>query len=94
MVQLAVRLRVNAGLSAGWGTPVEEETLGIDEVENAVSGYVRDRPLPPVIDHQIVVVMWGNLRREHDDLIKRCKKKLFQTGHKCWCGMFLAFFVG
>ena len=93
MVQLALRLRVNTILSAGWVTPDRRETLGIGKVANAAAGYVGGRPLPPAIDHQIDVAMWVILRREHDGLIKGLKRKLFRNAHKSWFETLLTFFV-
>lgn len=91
---LALRIRANTILSAGWGTPVGEETLGIPELANAIAGHVGDRPLPPAIDHQIDVAIWETIQRDQELLIKELKKRLFQqAGRKPWLEMFLTFFV-
>ena len=91
---LALRIRANTILSAGWGTPVGDETLGIAEIVNAVAGHVGDRPLPPAIDHQIDVAIWETIRKDQELLIKELKRRLFQqSGRKPWLEMFLTFFV-
>ena len=91
---LALRIRANTILSAGWGTPVGDETLGIPEIVNAVTGHVGDRPLPPAIDHQIDVAIWETIRKDQESLIKELKRRLFQqSGRKPWLEMFLTFFV-
>lgn len=93
IVTLALRLLVNTRLSAGWGTPEGDETLGIEKVANADSGYVGEKPLPPAIDHQIDVAIWENLHKDHQALIKQLKAKLFCKGRKPWLEIFLTFFV-
>lgn len=93
MVTLALRLLANTRLSAGWGTPESDETLGTEKVANANSGYVGEIPLPPAIDHQIDVAIWGILRKDHQALIKQLKAKLFSKGRKPWLEIFLTFFI-
>ncbi|KAL2039008.1 hypothetical protein N7G274_008348 [Stereocaulon virgatum] len=91
---LALRIRANTILSAGCGTPIGEETLGIAEIVNAAAGHIGDRPLPPALDHQIDVAIWENIRKDQKSLIKQLKQKLFsQRGRKPWLEIFLTFFV-
>ena len=94
MIMLALRIRANTILSAGWGTPVGSETLGIAEIVNPGAGHVGERPLPPAIDHQIDVAIWETIREDQKSLIKMLKQKLYeQSGRKPWLEIFLTFFV-
>ena len=94
MLQLALRIHNNTILSAGWGTPVGTETLGIPKFSNASAGHVGDRPLPPAIDHQIDVAIWETLLKDMQSLLKKLKQKLYNNkGSKPWLELFLTFFV-
>ncbi len=94
LLRVALRLRANTILGAGSGTPEGDETLGIQRVDSAATGYVGDRPLPPAIDHQIDVAIWEIIRKDHEDLLRQLKKVLFQqSGRKPWLEIFLTFFI-
>lgn len=93
MLLLALRIHTNTILSAGCGTPVGAETLGIPQIVNASAGHVGDRPLPPAIDHQIDVAMWETIRKDQQSLLKMLKQKLYDKGTKQWLELFLTFFV-
>ena len=94
MIQLALRIRRNTILSAGWGTPTGNETLDIPEIVNPSAGHIGERPLPPAIDHQIDVAIWEIIKKDQQDLIKKLKEKLYyKSGHQPWLEIFLTFFV-
>ena len=93
MILLALRIRKNTILSAGWGTPIGNETLEIAEIVNPSAGHIGERPLPPAIDHQIDVAIWEIIKEDQQSLIRMLKEKLYQAGHKPWLEIFLTFFV-
>ncbi len=94
MILLALRIRANTILSAGWGTPIGNETLDIPEIVNPSAGHIGERPLPPAIDHQIDVAIWEIIRKDQQSLIHMLKHKLYyQAGRKPWLEIFLTFFV-
>ena len=93
LILLALRIRYNTILSAGWGTPIGNETLEIVDIKNPSAGHVGERPLPPAIDHQIDVAIWEIIKKDQESLIHMLKQKLYQAGHKPWLEIFLTFFV-
>ena len=94
MILLALRIRANTILSAGWGTPIGNETLDIPEILNHSAGHIGERPLPPAIDHQIDVAIWEIIKKDQQSLIKMLKDKLYyKPGRQPWLEIFLTFFV-
>ena len=94
MILLALRIRKNTILSAGWGTPVGNETLAIPRFVDTSAGHLGERPLPPAIDHQIDVAIWEIIKKDQQSLIHMLKHKLYyQAGRKPWLEIFLTFFV-
>ena len=94
MLLLALRIRRNTILSAGWGSPIGNETLHIAAIANPSAGHIGETPLPPAIDHQIDVAIWKILKKDQQDLIKELKKKLYyESGRQPWLEIFLTFFV-
>ena len=94
MILLALRIRKNTILSAGWGTPIGNETLAIPRFVDASAGHLGERPLPPAIDHQIDVAIWEIIKKDQQSLIHMLKHKLYyQAGRKPWLEIFLTFFV-
>ena len=93
MILLALRIRKNAIMSAGWGTPIGNETLDIPEIVNPSAGHIGERPLPPALDHQIDVAMWEIIKEDQQSLIRMLRDKLYESGPKPWLEIFLTFFV-
>lgn len=94
MILLALRIRANTILSAGWGTPIGNETLEIAEIVNPSAGHIGERPLPPAIDHQIDVAIWEIIKKDQQSLIKMLKDKLYyKSGRQPWLEIFLTFFI-
>ena len=94
MILLALRIRANTILSAGWGTPIGDETLDIPEIVNPSAGHIGERPLPPAIDHQIDVAIWEFIRKDQQSLIKMLSDKLYyKSGRQPWLEIFLTFFI-
>ena len=94
MVLLALRIRANTILSAGWGTPIGNETLEIAKIDNPSAGHIGARPLPPAIDHQIDVAIWETIKKDQQSLIKMLNDKLYyKKGRQPWLEIFLTFFI-
>jgi hypothetical protein len=56
LIRLALRVQTTSLLSAGWGSIVGEETLGIPLVDGANAAFCGDTPTPVPLAHQFDVV--------------------------------------
>lgn len=85
MIDLALKMNCGAIMSQGWGSTVDEEIFGIEEVDCGgfgKSGYDKynrpnDRPLPQAMDYQVDVAILLQLKSYEKNLLKILTAKLF-----------------
>jgi hypothetical protein len=93
LIRLALRVRTTSLLSAGWGSIVGEDTLGIPRVDGANAAFCGDTPTPVPLAHQFDVVFITAMYELEREVVKGLKKKLFQKDPKPWYEIFLTYFI-
>lgn len=93
VIRLALKVRTTALLSAGWGSLVGTETLGIPHVDGANAAYCGDVPTPVPLAYQFDVVFVTAMHTTERRIVELLKEKIFQKKPKPWYEVFLAYFV-
>ena len=92
-IELALRVRTTAILSAGWGSIVGAETLGTPLVDGANLGYMGERPTPVALAHQEDVIFVNAMEKDERALVKMLRTKIFQKDPKPWYEIYLTYFI-
>jgi hypothetical protein len=93
LIELALKVRTTALLSAGWGSLVGAETLDTPRVDGASAGYCGEIPIPVPLCHQIDVVFRLAMHQTEREVVKLLKAKIFHTKPRPWYEIFLTYFV-
>lgn len=94
LVHNALRVWVGTHLSAGVSFVLcGEETLGLEKLNDSSIHYDQTIPPPPVLDHQIDVIMIHHLEKLQAQILKDLKKKVFNGNQKEWFEIFLVIFI-
>ncbi|KAH6641197.1 hypothetical protein F5144DRAFT_125099 [Chaetomium tenue] len=93
IVKIALKIWVGVRMAQEFFSVVEDNDFGIEVVQDLNSIHNGQCPIPPVLDHQLDVLMIVEMAKMNAVLLKRYKKVIESRNRHNWFELYLTSFV-